>query len=133
VIEVNVIILLFTNKSVIDERDSSNINGLKNDQFEELNHIYLFSTLIQKLLSATLIAETIQLKCQKNYLKDQTMKIKPLIAALTLVAPLYATAAEFTLTDTATNTYVENWEITNQKLGFGNICVFRRFRTPAPV
>ncbi len=49
------------------------------------------------------------------------MKIKPLIAALTLVAPLYATAAEFTLTDTATNTYVENWEITNQKLGFGNI------------
>lgn len=120
-IEVNVVILLFTNKSVIAERDSSNINGLKNDQLEELNHIYLFSTLIQKFLSAILIAETIQLKCQKNYLKDQTMKIKPLIAALTLVAPLYATAAEFTLTDTATNTYVENWEITNQKLGFGNI------------
>ena len=48
------------------------------------------------------------------------MKLKPLIAALTFITPLYVSAAEFTLTDTATNTYIENWDITNQKLGFEN-------------
>ncbi|MEG3223822.1 aldose 1-epimerase family protein [Vibrio gigantis] len=48
------------------------------------------------------------------------MKLKPLIAALTFITPLYVSAAEFTLTDIATNTYIENWDITNQKLGFEN-------------
>lgn len=48
------------------------------------------------------------------------MKLKPLIAALTFFTPLYVSAAEFTLTDIATNTYIENWDITNQKLGFEN-------------
>lgn len=48
------------------------------------------------------------------------MKLKPLVAALTIGLPLYASAAEFTLTDIATNTYVDNWQITNQELGFEN-------------
>lgn len=48
------------------------------------------------------------------------MKLKPLIATLTFFTPLYVSAAEFTLTDIATNTYIENWDITNQKLGFEN-------------
>ncbi|MEG3223921.1 hypothetical protein PD716_25540, partial [Vibrio gigantis] len=39
---------------------------------------------------------------------------------LTSHTPLYVSAAEFTLTDIATNTYIENWDITNQKLGFEN-------------
>ncbi|MBF4253036.1 DUF4432 family protein [Vibrio anguillarum] len=48
------------------------------------------------------------------------MKLKTLIAALTFITPLYVSAAEFTLTDIATNTYIENWDVTNQKLGFEN-------------
>lgn len=46
------------------------------------------------------------------------MKLKPLVTALTLLSPFCVSAAEFTLADAATNTYVESWKMTNQQLGF---------------
>jgi hypothetical protein len=45
------------------------------------------------------------------------MKLKPLLAALIIASPMYAHAAQFILTDTATNTDVGNWKITNTDIG----------------
>lgn len=45
------------------------------------------------------------------------MNIKPLITALALLSPCYAQSAEFTLTDTTSNTYLDHWKIDNTQLG----------------
>ncbi|RQW62684.1 aldose 1-epimerase family protein [Vibrio viridaestus] len=44
------------------------------------------------------------------------MKLNPLLTALALVSPFTVSAAEFVLTDTANNTYVENWKVSNDSL-----------------
>ncbi|CAM3746611.1 hypothetical protein VA7868_03353 [Vibrio aerogenes CECT 7868] len=45
------------------------------------------------------------------------MKLKTLVSALLIAAPYFVNAAQFTLTDAATNTDVGNWKITNSNLG----------------
>lgn len=48
------------------------------------------------------------------------MKMKPLLTALALVSPFfasYASSAEFVLTDAATNTYVDSWNVSSDSLG----------------
>ena len=46
------------------------------------------------------------------------MKMKPLLSTLIIAsAPYFAHAAQFTLTDAATNTDVGHWKITNSELG----------------
>ncbi len=45
------------------------------------------------------------------------MKIKKVLATVALLTPVYALSAEFVLTDSATNTYVDHWKTSAQALG----------------
>ncbi|WP_394145635.1 aldose 1-epimerase family protein [Vibrio atypicus] len=46
------------------------------------------------------------------------MKIKNAIITLLLSTPMYANAAEYVLTDSSTNTYVNRWELSSSNVGF---------------
>lgn len=52
------------------------------------------------------------------------MNIKPLLITMALASPLYVNAAEFVLTDASTNTYLGDWKVTNQDLGFKSATPF---------
>ncbi|OOE78653.1 DUF4432 domain-containing protein [Salinivibrio sp. PR6] len=52
------------------------------------------------------------------------MIIKNVLATVALLTPVYALSAEFVLTDSATNTYVDHWKTSAQELGINTTTPF---------